>query len=212
MLASASDDESIIIWNIETGNECYFLSGHENKIEIIQFVRNEKAITNIFHSDFVHKFNKGLMSNLEEDKVKEGDGQSQESNKNKDLTDLNRQLMEKAKVEEKVSQVKINKEYLISGSRDKTIKIWDIYSSSCICSLIGHDNWIRTLFVSPNGNYIISASDDKSIRIWELKTGRCTKKILDAHERFVVSLAINSKYPLMASGSNDQSIKVWDCK
>ena len=110
------------------------------------------------------------------------------------------------------SQVKINKEYLISGSRDKTIKIWDIFASSCITTLIGHDNWIRNLLVHPSGNYIVSASDDKSIRIWDLKTGRCCKKIVDAHDRFVVSLAINSKYPLMASGSNDQSIKIWDCK
>ena len=196
---------------MESGNQSYFLTGHENKIEIIKFVTNQKAIHNIYHSDYVQKFNKGLVNNLEEDKVKEEEVESQESNKNQNLTDLNQFLIDKVKLGN-AAQVKINKEYLISGSRDKSIKIWDIFSSICIHSLVGHDNWIRSLFVIPNGNYIISASDDKSIRIWDLKSGRCTKKIIDAHDRFVVSLAINSKYPLMASGSNDQTIKVWDCK
>jgi platelet-activating factor acetylhydrolase IB subunit alpha len=59
---------------------------------------------------------------------------------------------------------------------------------------------------------MVSSSDDKTIRVWELKTGRMAKNIPDAHERFVVSLAINHKYPLMASGSNDQTIKIWECK
>jgi len=208
-LASASDDESIIIWKMENGSQAYFLSGHENKIEMIKFVNNPKSITLIYNSDYVQNFNKGLASsNLEEDKIKE-DGENN-PNKNNELTELNQKLVDMAK--QSSNPMKITKEYLISGSRDKTIKIWDIFSTCCVYTLIGHDNWIRNLLVHPNGNYILSASDDKSIRVWDLKTGRCCKKIVDAHERFVVSLAINNKYPIMASGSNDQTIKVWDCK
>ena len=127
------------------------------------------------------------------------------------MVDLNKRILEKAKINP-VKEQKINKEYLISASRDKTVKLWDVYASSCIYTFIGHDNWVRSVTLHPNGKYLISCSDDKSIRLWDLKTARCVKKILDAHDRFVVSLAIGVKFPLMASGSNDQTIKVWDCK
>ena len=82
---------------MENGNQSYFLSGHENKIEIIKFVNNQKAISNIYHSDYVQKFNKGLANNLEEDKIKEEEGEFKESNKNQTLTDLNQILIDKAK-------------------------------------------------------------------------------------------------------------------
>lgn len=198
MLASCSDDENIIVWNLENGTQMYSFSGHENKIETAVFVKNQIALANIYSSDYLQMFNKSLIGNSETT-----DEQSNE------LIDLNKKLIEKTKG---VKEQKINKEYVISGSRDKTIKIWDVFGSSCIYTFNGHDNWVRSIAMHPNGKYLISSSDDKSIRVWELKTGRCVKKIMDAHDRFVVSLAINHKFPLMASGSNDQCIKLWDCK
>jgi platelet-activating factor acetylhydrolase IB subunit alpha len=197
LLASSSDDESILVWNVESSQQMYSLTGHENKIEHIVFVKNQIALQNIYTSDYVEQFNKAL----------NGEEPTQADSNLTNLIDLNKQLLEKTKLKEK-----INKEYIISASRDKSIKIWDVYGSSCIYTLLGHDNWVRCLIIHPNGKYMISSSDDKTIRVWELKTGRIVKKIPEAHDRFVVSLAINHKYPLMASGSNDQTIKIWDCK
>lgn len=207
MLASSADDESIIVWSVDSGTELYTFTGHENKIENILFVKNTLSIATIFNSDYVESFNKSLTS-----------GESGSSNDNNsipeslsNLIDLNKKLLDRSKnISNK--EVKINKEYIISASRDKTIKLWDVYGSSCIYTFSGHDNWVRALALHPNGKYLLSCSDDKSVRIWELKTGRCAKKILDAHDRFVVSLSITPKFLLMASGSNDQTIKIWDCK
>jgi len=199
LLASSSDDETIIVWNTENCQQLYNLTGHENKIENIVFVKNQIALQNIYNSDYLDQFNKSLNGNIEE---------KAPDNNLSNLIELNKQILEKSKIKDQ----KINKEYIISASRDKTIKIWDVFGSSCIYTLLGHDNWVRSLIIHPNGKYLISSSDDKSIRVWELKTGRVAKKLTDAHERFVVSLAINHKYPLMASGSNDQTIRMWDCK
>jgi len=33
--------------------------------------------------------------------------------------------------------------FLASGSRDKTIKIWDVSTGLCLITLTGHDNWVR---------------------------------------------------------------------
>jgi len=119
-----------------------------------------------------------------------------------------------------------NISYAATASRDKTIKIWDALRGQCLHTLVGHDDWVRSLVFHPNGKYLLSAADDHTIRIWELKTGRCIRKI-EAHERFVSSLAwgrqtissdTNGKAggssgpPLMnviASASSDQTMKIW---
>ncbi|KAG0142290.1 hypothetical protein CROQUDRAFT_662725 [Cronartium quercuum f. sp. fusiforme G11] len=125
--------------------------------------------------------------------------------------------------------------FVATGSRDKTIRIWDGTSGQCLKVLVGHDNWIRAIVFHPNGRHLLSASDDKTIRIWDLRTGRCVKA-LDAHDHFVTCMAwgratagggppttnedsskLNSGgvssssrvVTVMATGSVDQSIKIW---
>ena len=103
-----------------------------------------------------------------------------------------------------------NAVYVASGSRDKTIKIWDIFSGQCVATLSGHDNWVRDLSFSSSGKYLFSVSDDKSLRIWDLSLGRCAKTLADAHSHFVTCIA--SMGNLVATGSVDQSVKIWSCR
>jgi len=102
--------------------------------------------------------------------------------------------------------------FLVSGSRDKTIKVWETATGQCILTLIGHDNWIRGVAFHPNGKYIISVSDDKSIRIWDLKQARAVKTINDAHAHFVSCLDFNETNPHLATGGVDDVIKIWGCR
>lgn len=78
--------------------------------------------------------------------------------------------------------------FAATGSRDKTIRLWDAVSGQCLRTLSGHDNWVRALVFHPSGKYLLSASDDKTLRVWDLATGRCVKT-LDAHGHFVTTLA-----------------------
>lgn len=82
------------------------------------------------------------------------------------------------------------KDYLASGSRDKTIKLWEVRSGKCVITLVGHDNWVTDVVFHPNGRLLLSVSDDKSLRVWDLHSGRCTRKMLDIHAHFVTSVAI----------------------
>ncbi|XP_013383657.1 lissencephaly-1 homolog [Lingula anatina] len=101
--------------------------------------------------------------------------------------------------------------FLVSGSRDKTIKLWDISAGICLFSLVGHDNWVRGLVFHPGGKYLLSASDDKTLRVWDIKNKR-NQKTLDAHSHFVTSLDFHRNAPYVISGSVDQYIKVWECR
>jgi len=81
------------------------------------------------------------------------------------------------------------RDYLASGSRDKSIKIWEAKSGRCLISLVGHDNWVTDLCFHPNGKFLMSVSDDKSLRVWDLSNGRCTKTLKNIHVHFVTSIA-----------------------
>jgi len=76
-------------------------------------------------------------------------------------------------------------EFVATGSRDKSIRIWD-GQGALIKTLIGHDNWVRGLAFHPGGKYLISAGDDKTLRCWDLsQEGKLVKTLEGAHERFV---------------------------
>ncbi|KAF9020225.1 dynein regulator [Hymenopellis radicata] len=113
--------------------------------------------------------------------------------------------------------------FAVTAARDKTVKIWDAVRGQCLHTLVGHDDWVRSIVFHPNGQFILTASDDHSFRVWDLKTGRCTRKI-EAHERFVTSMTwgrqtvsqsgdkSDTPPPLVnviATCSSDQTVKIW---
>ena len=198
LLVSSSDDEKIFVWQTGTNTVQHELYGHSNKIECVIFLKNEKSIYNVYTSDYASSNKLGVNEN-----------ESKEENEKDDLAKINEKILKKQELL-KVKN-KVNKEYCISASRDKTIKLWDAVGGVCIFTFTGHDNWVRALCEHPNGKFIVSCSDDKSIRLWDLKTGLCQKKLLNSHEKFVVAISMSPKCKLLASGSNDLTIKIWDC-
>lgn len=101
--------------------------------------------------------------------------------------------------------------YLVSGSRDKTVKLWEALTQQCILSFVGHDNWVRSACFHSSGKHLITSSDDKTIKVWSFQLGRCNKTINDAHPHFVTSVDFNVKFPMLASGSVDNKVKLWEC-
>ena len=104
-----------------------------------------------------------------------------------------------------------NGPFLISGSRDKTIKLWDISIGICLFTLVGHDNWVRGLLFHPGGKFIVSVADDKTLRIWDIKNKR-NMKTLEAHQHFITTLDFHKSGPFVITGSVDEYVKVWECR
>ena len=61
---------------------------------------------------------------------------------------------------------------LVSGSSDKTIKIWRLDTGELLRTLTGHLEWVRAVAISPDGQTLVSGSGDHSIKIWDLATGQ----------------------------------------
>ena len=61
---------------------------------------------------------------------------------------------------------------ILSGSRDRTMRLWDANSGEEIRTFAGHQNWATAVAFSPDGKCALSASDDATIKLWDMTTGR----------------------------------------
>ena len=61
--------------------------------------------------------------------------------------------------------------YVASGSRDGTVKIWEIQTNKCLSTLQGHTSDVNSVSFSSDGGHVASASNDKSVVIWTNKNG-----------------------------------------
>jgi hypothetical protein len=60
---------------------------------------------------------------------------------------------------------------IVSGSDDKTIKIWDSITGSVINTFTGHSSSVYSVAFSVDGSRIVSGSHDNTIKIWDSITG-----------------------------------------
>ena len=58
---------------------------------------------------------------------------------------------------------------LVSGSYDRTIKVWDITNGICHKTLHGHDHIVKSVSALGKGQFIASSSLDATIRVWDLQ-------------------------------------------
>jgi tricorn protease-like protein len=98
---------------------------------------------------------------------------------------------------------------IVSGSKDNTIKIWDLGTGQCLRTLTGHTDIVWSVALTPDGTKIVSGSDDKTIKVWDLKTGALLRT-LTGHTGPVESVAVSPDGSKIASGSGDETLKVWD--
>jgi WD40 repeat protein len=102
-----------------------------------------------------------------------------------------------------------NGRILVSGSEDKTIKLWDAASGQAIRTLTGHTGAVNFVAFSPDGQKLASASDDHTIKLWDAVSGQGLRT-LTGHNAEVEAVAFSPNEKMLASGSDDYSIKLWD--
>ena len=107
--------------------------------------------------------------------------------------------------------------FLVIGSRDKTIKLWNLTLKTCVGTLYGHNDFVKCLQVYENSygtqQFVASGSFDKTIKIWDISH----KKLIatgTGHTQLIVSIKAfrEKKQPRLASGSKDGTIKIWNCE
>src|SRR5262249_5330780 len=67
---------------------------------------------------------------------------------------------------------------IATGSRDRTVILWDVQSGKQLHTLRGHEGEITCLSWSPDGRWLATGSHDGSARLWDIKTGREVCRLL----------------------------------
>jgi WD40 repeat protein len=96
-----------------------------------------------------------------------------------------------------------------SGSRDKTVRLWDAATGEERQKLEGHNGGVRAVVFSPDGKTVASGSFDKTVRLWDAATGEETQK-LEGHKDWVIAVTFSPDSKTVASGSDDETVRLWD--
>lgn len=104
--------------------------------------------------------------------------------------------------------------YLISGSRDARLKVWDARGGyKLVNEVVAHLFAINDLAVSPDGKYFVTASMDKSIKVWDSESQQLLKVIDKSrhagHGTSVNKLLWSSHENQVISASDDRTISIW---
>ncbi|KAJ7715947.1 WD40-repeat-containing domain protein [Mycena maculata] len=96
---------------------------------------------------------------------------------------------------------------LITGSYDRTARVWNLETGVELHCLKGHTRAVRALQF--DHVKLITGSMDHSLKVWDWRRGKCIRT-LTGHTEGIVCLNFDSN--VLASGSVDSTIKVWNLR
>jgi serine/threonine protein kinase/uncharacterized protein YjiK len=99
-------------------------------------------------------------------------------------------------------------QWLVSGSEDTTMRVWEFLAGKESHALIGHSEFVRSVTISPDGKMVASASGE-IIKLWELSTGE-EIRTLSGHAELIQRIAFSPDGKMLLSGGNDKAIKFWN--
>ncbi len=146
LLASASDDYTIKLWDAATGTVRGTLEGHTLEVNAVAFSLDGQL----------------LASASRDQTIKLWDA----------ATNTMRGTLEGHTHWVNAVAFSFDGQLLASASRDNTIKLWDVTTGTMRDTLEGHTDWVNAVAFSLDGQLLASASDDHTIKLWDAATGK----------------------------------------
>ncbi|EAQ91099.1 hypothetical protein CHGG_03034 [Chaetomium globosum CBS 148.51] len=183
ILASASDDQTIRLWDTATGTHRQTLEGHGSWVRAVAFSPDGKTLVSASYDDTIRLWDTA--------------------------TGAHRQTLKWHSRSVKVVAFSPDSKTLASASDDRTIRLWDTATSAYRQTLEGHSASVTVVEFSPDGKTLASASYDNTIRLWDTATGT-HRQTLEGHSAWVSTVAISPDGNTLASASHDKKIRLWD--
>ena len=99
---------------------------------------------------------------------------------------------------------------LVSGSQDKTAKVWSLADGKVLAEYKGHTDIVHSVAFAPDGRAVASGgTGDKSVKLWNPTDGKDLKP-LGTHAGSVYQVAFSPDGKYLASASADKVVKIWD--
>ena len=224
-IASGSWDDTIRLWDVNTGTELKKITGNTSNVLTLAFSPNGQTIASGSSDNTVRLWDVNTGTELKKftghtrtvySVAFSPNGQTIASGSSDDtirLWDVNTgtQLKKFTGHTENVRSVAFspNGQTIASGSSDDTIRLWDVNTGTQLKKFTGHTENVRSVAFSPNGQTIASGSSDDTIRLWDVNTGTQLKKFT-GHTENVRSVTFSPNGQTIASGSNDNTVRLWD--
>jgi len=186
LLASGSNDNTIKLWQLETGKLVRTLgswfSGHSSMVHTVAFSPDGQLLASGSWDDTIKLW-----------QVSKG-----------------RQIRTLIADSDWVNSVAFNPngQLLASGGANSTIKLWQVSTGKEIRTFTGHSDSVWSVAFSSDGEILASGSADYTIKLWQVSTGE-EIRTFTGHSFFVNSITLSLDGKILASGSSDKKIKLW---
>jgi len=107
--------------------------------------------------------------------------------------------------------VDVSNEWFVTGSADRTVKLWDLASGSLKLTLTGHISAVRGCAISPRHPYMFTCGEDKQVKCWDLEMNKVVRHY-HGHLSGVYSIDLHPAIDVLVTGSRDSSARVWDMR
>jgi len=185
LVASASKDNTVRLWDTSTGRQCGVLEGHTDLVNSAVFSPDAKLVASASDDKTIRLWD---ASTGRQCGALEGHTDAVKS-----------------------TVFSPDAKLVASASDDKTIRLWDASTGRQCGVLEGHTDTVKSTVFSPDGKLIASASEDKTVRLWDTSTGKQCG-VLEGHTSSVNSAVLSRDGNLVASASDDETVRLWDTR
>ncbi|KAL5639387.1 hypothetical protein ACGC1H_006782 [Rhizoctonia solani] len=99
---------------------------------------------------------------------------------------------------------------LISGSRDKTVRVWDMKNRTTLRVLEGHTRAVWSVVYSRDGTKFASSSSDGTICVREAENHSMISHPINAGSAWISSIAFSPDGNFLVSGADDCAVRLWN--
>ena len=195
ILYSGSDDKTIKIWDLIKKVCLKTFNAHNDIIYKILIIKNNNYLISTSEDCEIHIYEINEILNLKNKENKYFKNIKNHQSAVTCLLEIDNNLFK----------------FLVSGSCDETINIYNLNNFNLINTLKGHKGTVFCLLNKDNN--LLSGSEDKSIKIWDLKDFNCIYTFKNAHQNDISCLILDrldNNY--FYSSSYDEKIIKWDLK
>jgi WD40 repeat protein len=222
---SASGDQKLKVWDLETGLALRALQGHSNSVNCVAVTADGKRAVSASDDKMlkVWDLETGVALRTLEGHSHQVRGVALTADGRRAVSASYDQTLKVWDLESGVAlrtleghshQVRgvaltADGKQAVSASEDDTLKVWDLETGVALRTLEGHSHSVNGVSVTADGRRAVSASSDKTLMVWDLETGLALRK-LEGHSDYVTGVAVTADGKRAVSASDDNTLKIWD--